>query len=57
MKVLILVFVLFSFSNINRCIATEEFNAKEFINEVKSYSSEMFPEFSDENWISNILTR
>lgn len=38
-------------------IASEQINLKEFAGEVKKYSEEIFPEFSDENWISEVISR
>lgn len=46
-------FVLILFNNI--VLATDNVDVSGFIDSVKEYSSEIFPEIADENWLNNIL--
>ncbi len=49
-----LLFIIIIFTN--KIYAVEnEIDVSDFINEVKEYSNDFFPELSDENWLSNIL--
>lgn len=48
--VLLLVFLLHSCS-----FAFEGIDVSEFINEVKTYNNDVFPELANENWLNNIL--
>lgn len=57
MKFIVFILIIISFLNISISYATESFDANEFLSEIKEYSSEIFPEFSDENWLSGVLTR
>lgn len=54
-KFLMLMLVLLFFPNMS--LATEQMNMKEFTNEVKNYSDEIFPEFSKEDWINEVISR
>lgn len=48
--VLLLIFLLHSSS-----FAFEGIDVSEFIDEVKTYNNDIFPEFANENWLNNIL--
>ena len=48
-----LIFIIVIFSN--KIYATNEIDVSDFIDEVKEYSNDFFPELSDENWLNNIL--
>ena len=37
--------------------ASEQADIKAFTGEIKKYSSDIFPEFSDENWIQELMNR
>jgi len=37
--------------------ASEQINIKEFSHEMKEYGDELFPEFSDEDWITDVIGR
>ncbi|MBQ9314613.1 MAG: hypothetical protein IJ220_06465 [Clostridia bacterium] len=54
-KFLFLIIILLLLSNIS--LASEQINMKEFLAEIKNYSDEIFPEISDENWISEVIGR
>lgn len=54
-KILFLIIIFFGFFNL--VFATDSVNVKEFTNEIKNYSDEIFPEFSDENWLSEVISR
>ena len=54
-KILFLIMILLFLPDI--IFASEQINMKAFTVEVKNYSDEIFPEFSDENWISEVISR
>lgn len=51
---ILLVFVFLLQSN---SFAFEGVDVSDFISEVKTYNNNVFPEFSNENWLNNILKR
>ena len=57
MKFIVFILIIISLPNMSISCASESFNATEFFSEIKEYSSEIFPEFSDENWLTGVLTR
>ena len=57
MKFIVFILMIISFPNISISYATESFDANQFFSEIKEYSSEIFPEFNDENWLSGVLMR
>lgn len=50
----LLIILIFSF---NIVFATNDFDIESFMNEVKGYSNDIFPELSNENWLNSILKR
>lgn len=51
-------FFIILFINLSSLVlAVDSINVKEFTGEIKNYSDEMFPEFSDENWLSEVINR
>ena len=54
-KFLMLMTLLFFIPNMS--LASEQMNIKEFTNEVKNYSDEIFPEFSKEDWVTEVISR
>ena len=54
-KIIFLIIIFLLFGNI--VFATNTFDVAGFIEEVKDYSSELFPEMADEAWLQNILNR
>ena len=41
----------------NIIFATEKIDVQELTGEIKKYSDENFPELSDENWVSEAISR
>lgn len=50
-----MVLLIFIFGIHSNSFAIEEINVSDFIDEVKTYNNEVFPEFANENWLNNIL--
>ena len=54
-KIIIIFLILLLLPDIS--FASEQINIKEFVSEIKNYNDETFPEFSDEEWITNVINR
>lgn len=52
-KIIFLILLFMSLKSI--VFATNDMDVSGFIDSVKEYSNEIFPEISDENWINDIL--
>ena len=57
LKKIILFFTILIILFSNKSFATNEIDVSDFIDEVKEYSNDIFPELADENWLNNILSR
>lgn len=54
-KILFVIIILLFLSDYT--FASEQINIKDFTNELKNYSNDLFPELSDENWLMNVIER
>ena len=55
-RIFLMSLILFVFVQ-NVVYAFEQTDVSEFVSEIKNYANDAFPEFSDENWLNNVLSR